>query len=136
VLTSKPAHYTRLGLAYVLLSVPSWALLLAGRLFEGRNPHLLLALAGLPLGALFLLFGRGRLRGNTQSAVAVRLGAMAVFLVIVLLGSLLVARAAGVEQLMTSVLFCGMAASYLSLVALGLLIAAVVMGRRRTPEEP
>ena len=50
---------TRLGVIYVLLSLPGWGAFVMGKLFETRNVYLLFSLMGLPLGVLFLVFGRG-----------------------------------------------------------------------------
>jgi hypothetical protein len=119
------AAYLRLGALYLVLALPGVVALVSGRLLASRDPNLLLSLfAPLP-GALFLLFGGGRLRRNGRSAVAVRLGSLAVFFAAVLGLSWLGVRA-GVEPLMTSVRFCAMAASYLTFLALGFLVAAAV----------
>jgi len=133
VRATRPIIYTRIGALYVLTSLPSWVLLAMGRLFEDRNPHLLIALGGLPLGAFFLLFGRGVLPVNSRSGIGARVASIGLFFAAVALASLLAVRA-GAELLATAVLFSAMAASYLSLIAFGFL-AAAALRRGAGPEE-
>jgi hypothetical protein len=124
--------YFRVGALYLLIAVPGVVALASGRLFATRDPNLLLSLFAPIPAALFLLFATGRLRRGGRSAIAVRLGALAVFFAGVLGLSWLGVRA-GAEPLMTSVRFCAMVASYLTFLALGFLVAAAVH-RGATPE--
>ncbi len=121
----KPIAYVRVGALYVLASLPGWVALVAGRLLEGRDPNLLLSLGGLPVGILFILFGVGRLTRNGKSEVAVRIGLIASSLIVFGVVSWL-AMQGGWQGFEISVRFCTMAASYLSLIAVGFLVAALV----------
>jgi len=124
--------YYRLGGFFILSALPGWVFLGMGRLLQSRNPHLLLSLAGLPLGILFILFGRDILPRNSKSDIGARIGFLgACFVALAYLSW--AAVQGGVPLLMTSVLFCSMTASYLSLLAFGFLVAAWV--GRKQPED-
>jgi hypothetical protein len=125
----KHRGYLLAGALYVLLSLPGWTALLLGRLFASRNPYLLISLLGAPVGVLLLVFGMGRPSPNSRSGTAIRFAVLGLVFLLLALGSQ-VGVGAGVEPLKTSVAFCVMASSYLALVALVFLIAAVVSGRR------
>lgn len=118
------------GALYVACGLPALGLLIAGKLLGMRNGYLLLSLATLPLGALLLAFGTGRLTPNSRSEIGVRVGYIGLAFVLFLLGSWIGVQA-GVEPLMTSVWFCAMASSYIALVTMVLLIAAVVSPEHR-----
>jgi hypothetical protein len=124
--------YTRVGAIYILLSLPAWGLLIAGRLFEIRNFYLLISLMGLPLGALFLVFGTGRRRLNSRSGTALRLAYMALaFILFLFVFELLVKE--GAPFFLTAVLFCAMAGSFLSLLTLVFLVAALFSEPPQSP---
>ena len=124
-----PATYTRVGIIYIILSLPAWGLLIAGKLFEIRNFYLLISVMGLPLGALFLGFGTGRRALNSRSDTALRVSYIALaFIAFLFLFELMVRG--GATLFMTAVLFCAMAGSFLSLLTLVFLVAALF------PERP
>jgi hypothetical protein len=124
-----PATYTRVGIIYIVLSLPAWGLLIAGKLFEIRNFYLLISVMGLPLGVLFLGFGTGRRALNSRSDTAIRVSYIALaFIAFLFLFELMVRG--GATLFMTAVLFCAMAGSFLSLLTLVFLVAALF------PERP
>ncbi len=124
-----PATYTRVGIIYIILSLPAWGLLIAGKLFEIRNFYLLISVMGLPLGALFLGFGTGRRALNSRSDNALRISYIALaFIAFLFLFELMVRG--GASLFITAVLFCAMAGSFLSLLTLVFLVAALF------PERP
>ncbi len=130
-----PATYLRVGVIYILLSLPAWGMLVAGRLFAVRNPYLLLDLGSLPLGALFLWFGLGRRPLNNRSGIALRISYLSIFFVLVYGFSVLGVRL-GAEALMTSVGFCAMASSYLAILTFVFLVGALFGGTPEGGEEP
>lgn len=112
------------GASFVVLSLPAWFFLLAGRLMDGRDPYLFLSLFWAPLGILLIVFGLGKLARNSKSGIGVRIATMGLSFAVFMYGSKLGVKL-GVESLGTSVVFCAMASSYLSLVAFVFLIAAL-----------
>ena len=125
-----PRTWTRLGAIYVLLSLPGWGAFVLGRLFETRNAYLLFSLMGLPLGLLFLVFGRGLRPPVSRCGHAARVAFLALSFMAILFLSFAGVKL-GLAKLMTAVQFCAMAASYLSLLALVFLVAALF--QRRPP---
>ena len=124
---------TRLGVIYVLLSLPGWGAFLLGRLFESRNVYVLFSLMGLPLGVLFLVFGRGIRPLVSRTGHAARVAVLALgFLAVMLLSRAGVEL--GAEKLQTAVAFCAMTSSYLSLLALVFLVAALFQRQSADPE--
>jgi len=119
-----PSTYTRVGAIYILLSLPAWGLLAAGRLFDIRNFYLLISLMGLPLGALFLVFGTRRRPINSRSGTALRLAYMALAFILFLFVFELMVKS-GAYFFLTAVLFCAMAGSFLSILTLVFLVAAL-----------
>ena len=122
--TWKRASYTRIGVIYMLATLPALVMLVLGKLGEVRNPYLLLSLGGLPLGLLFVLVGLGRTRQNERTEIAVRIALIALTFVVCALLSVIGVKA-GIEPLETSVLFSCMAASYISVITLGFMIAGL-----------
>lgn len=125
--------HMRLGVIYVLLSLPGWVAFVMGRLFETRNVYLLFSLMGLPLGLLYLVFGRGLRPPVSRSGHAVRVGVLALGFIAIMFLSLAGVKL-GMEKLMTAVQFCAMAGSYLSLLALVFLVAALFQKPTTAPE--
>ena len=124
----KHTGYLTSGILYILVGLPGFVLLVLGRLFETRNPYLLISLLGIPLGTLLIAFGSGKLGKNSKSDVGLRVGYIGLAFILFMFGSLAGVKM-GVEPLMTSVVFCRTASSYLALVALVFLIVAVVSRR-------
>jgi hypothetical protein len=120
--------YVVMGALFLAASIPSWVLLVTGRLFTGRNPYLLLPFAGAPAGIMLLLFAANRFDRTRLSDHAFRVALIAVSIGVCGVGSWVGVRA-GAEALQTAMRFCAMAASYLALMSLGLLIAAAVKGK-------
>jgi hypothetical protein len=121
----KHPAYAAVGIVYIVGSLPGWVLFLTGRLAENRNPYLLLSLPGLFLGSLFLSIGVGRLSRTKRTGTAVRVAFLALsfgFFALLFRGGVEL----GDERFLTAVLFCAMAASYLSLVAFVLLVMALL----------
>jgi len=125
----KHTGYLTSGILYILVGLPGLMLLVLGRLFETRDPYLLISLLGIPLGILLVAFGLGKIGKNSRSDVGVRVGYIGLAFILCMLGSLAGVKL-GVEPLMTSVVFCGTASSYLALVALVFLIVAAVSRRK------
>ena len=126
----RPA-YIAIGAIYALLSVPAWWAVATGALVARKEPHLLLAFAGTPAALGFLAYGLGWGNENRRTWMALRVSWMSLAFAVFLLGFLIGVRT-GKEPLMTAVLFCGVAASYLAFVALVLLLS----GAWRRGEEP
>lgn len=124
-MNTAPRGYLISGTLYLVSGLPALGLLIAGRLLDMRNGYLLLSLAALPLGALLLAFGTGRLTPNPRSEIGVRVGYIGLAFLLFLLGSWIGVQM-GVEALMTSVGFCAMVSSYIAMVTMVLLVAAVV----------
>lgn len=124
-----PRPYRIVGALCLFVSLPSWALLVLGRLAESRNPFYILPFVGTIPGALLLAFGSGGLRRSSLSDTGLRVAGIGLAFLVFLLGSW-AGVALGVFPLMTSVRFCAMTASYLGLLATVLLTVAAVRGRR------
>jgi hypothetical protein len=77
-----------------------------------------------------VLFGAGVLAPNRHSLSALRFATLGLGFALCLLGGMLGLRL-GAPQLLTVVVFSGMAFSYLALVTLGFLIAALAANRKR-----
>jgi hypothetical protein len=122
--------YLRVGVFYLILGAPGLVWLATGGLLASRNIYLLTSLLGLPLGALFVLFGTGKFPRNTRSWYAIRVAVLSLFFAGLLLLSLFVVRLGGV-MFVTSARFCLMASSYLGLVSLVLGISAALRGKRQ-----
>lgn len=120
--------YLIMGLIALAASLPSWILLVAGRLFTDRNPYLLLPFSGIPAGILMLLFAAGRFPRIALSDHGFRVALLALGMGVCGLGSWLGVRT-GVEALLTANRFCATAASYLALLSFGLLTAAALRGK-------
>jgi hypothetical protein len=130
--TWKHPAYAGVGIVYIVGSLPGWFLLLTGGLAENRNPYLILSLPGLLLGGLFFAIGLGRLPRTKRAGTAIRVAFFALsfaFFALLFRGGVQM----GEERFLTAVLFCAMAASYLSLVALVLLIVALLRKSGDTP---
>lgn len=125
----KHRGYLSAGILYILVGLPGLVLLVTGRLIETRNPYLLLSLLGIPVGALLIAFGSGKVARNSKSDVGVRVGYIGLGFILCMLGSLAGVKL-GVEPLMTSVVFCGTASSYLALVTL-VFLAVGAFSRRK-----
>ena len=124
-MNTSPRAYLISGALYLVSALPALGLLIAGKLLGMRNGYLLLSLIGVPVGMLLVAFGTGRVTTNSKSEIGVRVGYMGIAFLVFLLGSLIGVRM-GVEPLMTSVVFCAMASSYIAIVAMVFLIAALV----------
>ena len=121
--TSRRAYLIS-GALYLLSALPALVLLIAGKLVGMRNGYLLLSLVGVPVGTLLMIFGTGRVAANSKSEIGIRVGYIGIAFLVFLLGSLFVVRM-GAERFMTSVVFCAMASSYIAIVAMVFLIAAL-----------
>ena len=121
--TSRRAYIISGGL-YLASALPALVLLIAGKLLGMRNGYLLLSLVGVPVGMLLMVFGTGRVATNSKSEIGVRVGYIGIAFLVFLLGSLFGVQM-GAERLMTSVVFCAMASSYIAMVAMVFLIAAL-----------
>jgi len=118
--------YAATGAFYLGTCAPAWVLLLQGRLAEHRDPYLLLSLGAVLPGVLFVGIGVGRLPRTPRTGIALRIAFLALGFVVILAGALLVV-AAGAEPFLTAARFSAMAASFLSLVALVLLVRALLL---------
>lgn len=123
----KPGAYRNVGLLYLAAGLPGLQALILGRLGRGGDPYVALSLLALPIGALFLVFWRQPRRQATRSEHAVRLGGFALLQVAFGVGSRLVVGA-GFDGFLTAYWFFGMFSSFLSLIAAGLLVAALAGG--------
>jgi len=128
--TASRRGYLISGVLYLVSALPALGLLIAGKLLGMRNGYLLLSMMGIPLGVLLLIFGTGRVTPNSRSEIGVRMGYIGIAFLVFLLGSLIGVRL-GVEPLMTSVVFCAMASSYIAIVTMVFLIAAIAGRERR-----
>jgi hypothetical protein len=115
--------YLVMGGVFLLASAPGWIALVLGTLFASRNPYLLMAFLGTPVGVLFVVLGRRR-TSNSQSRIASRFAILSLAFLVMALGSEL-AVWAGFKPMVTSAGFCFMAASYLALATLVFLVRAL-----------
>jgi hypothetical protein len=127
--TLRHPMYAATGAFYLGTAAPAWGLLLAGRLLEHRDPYLLLSLGAILPAGLFGGIGFGRLPRTPRTDIAVRIAFLALCAVVILAASLL-AVAAGAEALLTAARFSAMAASYLTLVSVVLLVRALLLASR------
>lgn len=116
--------YLVMGGVFLLASAPGWIALVLGTLFASRNPYLLMAFLGTPVGVLFVVLGRRNTRPNSQSRIASRFAILSLSFLIMALGSELAVRL-GWEAMVTSAGFCFMASSYLALATLVFLVRAL-----------
>jgi hypothetical protein len=121
--------YMVLGMLCLAASIPSWVFLARGRLFAGRDPFLLIPFAGVPAGVMLILFAADRFERTRLSDNGFRVALIAVSVGVCGLGSWIGVHS-GAEALQTAMRFCVMAASYLALFSFGILVAAVVQGKK------
>src|SRR5581483_10333592 len=72
----KHLFYKAVGAIYIVLSLPSALFWLTGRL-AGMNTFYTLALGGIPLGAMLILFGMNRFHINRVSNTSLKCAALA-----------------------------------------------------------
>lgn len=83
--------YNLIGALYIVLSLPSVAFLIMGKL-HGVNPFYTVAMGGMPLGIIFLLFGMKRVAISHISNIALKFAVAALAFNIPLFISLVLIR--------------------------------------------
>jgi hypothetical protein len=126
-----PHSYLVVGAMCLAVGVPSWVLLLRGKLVSARDPNLLIPFFGIPAGVMLLVYGTGRLRASPRSDHGFRVALIALAVAVCMLGSWAGVRM-GVPALQTAMRFSSMAASFLALMSFVLLTAAAVQGRKKS----
>ena len=118
-------HYFALGAIMLICGLPGLVALVTGQLGPGGNPYIPFTLTGIPLGGLFIAYGRDRFPRRQLADLAVRAGWLSLFQLVFLVGAWLMVRA-GRLGFETAFGFFAMAASFFSVLALALLVYAAV----------
>jgi hypothetical protein len=122
------SQFRFLGVVFILLALPAAGLLVTGNLQRGGNAYVPLSLGGLLLGGLYLLYGTGRYVDSFPAEAAAKIGWIALIQFPFMLGAWMLMRSgqAGFE---IAYRFLGMFISFLAILAVVFIIAALRRGR-------